>query len=143
MTVAPIARGLGLLLALLAAAFAAALATAAEPTRPTEQARIEALIGAVGRLQGAVFIRNGSEHTAAEAASHLRLKWKNAGRRVRSAEDFIRVCATESSITGRKYVIRFASGREVEAADYLRIELWRFDAAARLKPAPAPASTPG
>ena len=137
-------RGVGLWLALLVATFAATFAAATEPTtRPTEQARIEALIGAVGRLQGAVFIRNGSEHTAAEAASHLRLKWKNAGRRVRSAEDFIRVCATESSITGRKYVIRFASGREVDAADYLRIELWRFDAAARLKPAPAPASTPG
>ena len=119
-------------------------AGASQPTvsAAVETARIEALITAVGSLQGAVFIRNGSEHTAAEAASHLRLKWRNASRRVHTAEEFIGYCATASSMTGRKYRIRFADGHEVESADYFRAELRRYDAA---HPAvrPAPASTPG
>lgn len=141
---------LAALLALLCLCFAgfASASAAVPPPRPTETARIEALIAAVGKLRGATFIRNGSEHTAAEAASHLRLKWKNAGKRVRTAEDFIRYCASESSMSGRKYRIRFADGREVDSADFFYAELHRFDAAARaVRPAPvpkpAPASTPG
>ena len=113
---------------------------------PREADRIEDLIAAVGQLKGATFIRNGSEHTAAEAAGHLRLKWKNAGSRVRTAEDFIRVCASASSMTGRAYRIRLADGREMDSADFLNAELRRFDAA-KLRPAQkpslAPASTPG
>ena len=133
------------LLILLLAAWMAPMALAATPAASTprnETARIEALIDAVGRLEGAVFIRNGSEHTAAEAASHLRLKWRNASRRVHTAEEFIGYCATASSMTGRKYRIRFADGHEVDSADYFRAELRRYDAA---HPAvrPAPASTPG
>ena len=140
------ARRAGLLAALLSFFIAGMAWASATAPHATEQARIEALIGAVGKLQGATFIRNGSEHTAAEAADHLRLKWKNAGSRVRTAEDFIRVCASESSMSGRKYRIRFADGREVDSADYFTAELRRFDAAARaLRPAPVPkpASTPG
>jgi hypothetical protein len=123
---------------------ACASAWAAAPSPPTETQRIEALITAVGRLEGATFIRNGSEHTAAEAASHLRLKWKNAGKRVRTAEDFIRWCATGSSMSGRKYRIRLADGREMDSADWFTAELRRFDAAHAARDAkPRPASSPG
>jgi hypothetical protein len=114
---------------------------------PTQAQRIEALIAAVGQLRGATFIRNGSEHTAAEAADHLRLKWKNAGKRVRTAEDFIRYCATQSSMSGRKYRIRLSDGRELDSADWFHAELRRYDAAHAARPAatpkPAPASSPG
>lgn len=134
-------RGFFLLLALLLSPLAAA-SSQAPPPHPSEQARIEALIGAVGKLQGASFIRNGSEHSAAEAASHLRLKWKNAGSRVRTAEDFIRYCATRSSMSGRKYRIRLADGREMDSAAWFTAELQRFDAAHAAHPAtPAPTAT--
>ncbi|HJW72171.1 MAG TPA: DUF5329 family protein, partial [Geothrix sp.] len=53
-----------------------------EQAPATEAQKIEALIQGVASLQGAAFIRNGSEHTPREAADHLRLKWKNAGKRV-------------------------------------------------------------
>ena len=131
-----------ILLALVAWAGAQA---AAAPPAPTQAQRIEALILAVGSLQGAAFLRNGSEHTAAEAADHLRLKWKNAGKRVRTAEDFIRYCATGSSMSGRKYRIRLADGREMDSADWFNAELRRYDAAhaPRTTPTPAPASSPG
>jgi hypothetical protein len=82
-----------------------------------------------------VFIRNGSEHTAAEAVAHLRLKWSNAGGHVRTAEDFIRYCASKSSMTGIKYRIRFSDGREMDAGDYFHEQLRRIEAT---PPATAP-----
>lgn len=48
----------------------AALACAATPAQ-----EIETLLGRLGRLDGAVFIRNGREHSAADAETHLRMKW--------------------------------------------------------------------
>jgi hypothetical protein len=118
---------------LLACLALANVAHAATP--PAEARKIEALIAAVAAQRDAVFIRNGSEHTAAQAAAHLRLKWTNAGGRIRTAEDFIRYCASKSSLTGRKYRIRFADGREVDAGDFFRAELRRIEAK---KPAAAP-----
>jgi hypothetical protein len=121
-----------------AALFATGLAQAATPTpapaatatKPvlTEQAKIEALIGAVEAMPKAVFIRNGSEYTAARAADHLRLKWHNAGKHVRSAEQFITYCASESSMTGRKYQIRFPDGRTVDSAAFFHEQLARIEA---------------
>jgi len=46
------------------------------------------------------------------------MKWKYAGKRVKTAEDFIRCCASVSSISGSKYRIRFADGRTVDSEVY-------------------------
>ncbi|MGH8029316.1 MAG: DUF5329 family protein [Arenimonas sp.] len=119
---------------LLALAFATA---ALAKTPPAESAKIEALIAAVEAHPDAVFIRNGSDHDATEAADHLRLKWKSAGNRIHTARDFIRYCATQSSMTGRKYRIRFADGREVDSADFFLAELKRIEGQ-RLPVEPAP-----
>ena len=108
-----------------------------------EQARIEGLIASVEQAKGLVFIRNGSEHDAAAAAAHLRMKWKKAGSRVRTAEDFIKLCATGSSMTGQKYQIRLADGRLQDSADYFNAQLRRIDAAAKLPAAKISASKPG
>jgi len=94
----------------------------------TEAQKIEALIGAVANLEDAVFIRNGTEHTPKEAADHLRLKWKNAGGRVKKAPDFIRYCASESSLSGKPYLIRFKDGHMVLSRDWLWTELKRMEA---------------
>ena len=97
------------------------------PTQ-TEPQKIEALLAAVEKLQGqAVFIRNGSEHDAKAAGDHLRMKWKNAGKHVQTAGDFIRLCATGSSVSGQPYRIRFKDGREVSSADFFWTELKRLD----------------
>jgi hypothetical protein len=124
-----------------AAAFALAFAvvgsaTAAAPATPpvvvvlTERAKIEGLIAAVEAQKGAVFIRNGKAHRAPQAASHLRMKWQHAGGKVRSARDFIRHIASASSLTGRKYRIRFADGREVDSAEFFNAELAKIEARA-------------
>jgi hypothetical protein len=114
-------------------------APAAVAARPvlTEQAKIEALIGAVEAMPKAVFIRNGSEYAAARAADHLRLKWHNAGRRVRTAEQFIKYCASESSMTGRKYQIRYPDGRTVDSAAFFHEQLARIEAGKPLVLPPA------
>jgi hypothetical protein len=46
---------------------------------------------------------------------------------VQTAEDFIRDCASDSSISGTPYEIRFADGTVLRAADFLRQKLVEFD----------------
>ena len=91
-----------------------------------ERAKIDYLIDSIAQLHDAVFIRNGTDYTSAQAADHLRLKLRNAGARVRTAEDFITCCATGSSASGEKYRIRFADGRVVDNAVFLRQKLHEF-----------------
>lgn len=84
---------------------------------------INALISIVENSKGMIFIRNGSEHTASEAASHLRLKWRNQADQVKTAEDFIIRCGTQSSITGEKYRIKSADGKEMLCKTFLEEQL--------------------
>jgi Family of unknown function (DUF5329) len=94
---------------------------------PTQSARIEYLIGTIQSLPNAQFIRNNTSYDAKAAADHLRLKLRNAGSRVRSAEDFIHHCASQSSISGMPYLIRFSDGRVISSGDYLRQMLAEYD----------------
>ena len=88
-----------------------------------EHQTIEALIESVARLTDATFLRNGKSYSASNAARFLREKWHSRKSEVRSAEEFIDRVASSSSTTGTPYVIRFADGREVSSAEYLRSEL--------------------
>ena len=94
----------------------------------SEAQKIQALIHSVETLQGAVFIRNGTEYDAAKAASHLRMKLDYAGKKVRTAEQFIDKLATGSSMTGKPYKIRFADGRTVESAVFFHEQLRKLEA---------------
>lgn len=96
-----------------------------------EQERIDFLIDGLANLPGAVFIRNGTEYKATDAQQHLRQKVNFAGERVKTAEDFIKYCASESSMSHRPYRIRFADGRTVETAPFFAEQLKKFDARAR------------
>jgi len=87
----------------------------------TEAAKqIELLLARIEILHNVVFIRNGKEYSANKAADHLRLKWKKAGRRVKTAEDFIALCGSRSSISGKPYKMRFADGRIENSAVILK-----------------------
>jgi hypothetical protein len=102
-------------------------AEAARPPAPkpvlSEQQKIDRLIAYIGGLQGAVFIRNGDEHTPAEAVAHLQMKREKAGDRVKTADDFIRLCASHSFLSGKAYQIRFPDGRTRTSEEVLREEL--------------------
>ena len=93
---------------------------------PGEGKRFEYLIATVEILQGANFIRNGTAYDAKAAAAHLRLKLRNAGSRVSNADDFIRICASVSSVSGKPYLIRYADGRTVTADAFLRNKLVEY-----------------
>ena len=96
---------------------------------PAEDARIEYLLAMVGSLPDAQFIRNGTAYDSAAAVEHMRAKLGVAGSRVKTAEDFIRYCGSESSISGKPYEIRFPDGHVVRSADFLRQKLSDFDRA--------------
>jgi hypothetical protein len=105
---------------------------AAPPAAPaagalSEAAKIDRLIAYISGLPGAVFIRNGREHSAVDAAGHMRLKRDKGGKRCDTADEFIRVCASFSSMSGEAYLIRFPDGRTRTAEDVLREELARLE----------------
>jgi uncharacterized protein DUF5329 len=92
-----------------------------------EQARIDFLIHSVETATNVKFVRNGSEYDGVAGAKHLRLKLGYAGERVKTAEDFVKYCASESSFTHQKYKIRTADGTMMDAATYFHAKLREFD----------------
>jgi hypothetical protein len=89
----------------------------------SEREKIERLLAAIQSAEGDVFIRNGAEHSARDAAEHLRSKWQAAGEAVKTAEEFIDKIGTKSSLSGEAYRVRLANGNEVPASEYLREKL--------------------
>ena len=108
-----------MLCALVLLAGLAGLAEATPP--PNEDKVIQALIRRVEARTDLVFVRNGSDHDAAEAAAHLRTYFKVE---LVDAEDFIERCGSRSEFTRIAYKVKAADGSGVrDAGDFLREEL--------------------
>ena len=105
------------LASLAALATLAVFPTMAATRTPAQE--IELLIQRVGASEGVVFIRNGSEYSAADAATHLRRKLSAAKGRIRTPEQFIDKLGSRSSMTGRAYRVRLADGRGMDSATWL------------------------
>lgn len=101
----------------------------AKPPKPTEAQKIERLIDAVAKLEGATFLRNGDEHSTTDAVEHLRRKLGAGGDDIATAEQFIEHAATRSSFSGQDYQVRLADGRVVRLADFLRERLAEIESA--------------
>lgn len=102
--------------------------TFAEGNAPAgETQRIEYLIRSVEQLSNAKFIRNGTPYDANAAADHLRLKWREAGARVRTAQQFIELCGPKRPVSGQPDQIRFAHGKVVTSQAFLRAKLKELD----------------
>ena len=93
-----------------------------------EKKKIEFLISSVENLKDAKFIRNGVEHDGLEAAKHLRLKLEKAGSHVKTADDFIKLCASKSYVTGKPYMIKYSDGKTISSEKYLREKLKEYSA---------------
>jgi hypothetical protein len=92
-----------------------------------EKKKIEFLLSSLENLKGAIFIRNGSEYDDGKAAAaHLRMKLQYAGSRVQTADDFIRLCASRSYITGKPYMIRLSNGKTIKSEEYFREKLKEY-----------------
>ena len=85
----------------------------------TKQA-IEYLIKKVGSSQF-TFIRNGEKHSSEEAVEHIRLKYGYFKSRIKSPEDFIRLCATKSILSGEPYMVITPQGKVTVASWLLQI----------------------
>lgn len=93
----------------------------------TEPEKIDRLIAYVANLRGAMFVRNGEDRGPADAAKHLQLMREKAGDRVRTAQDFIRLCVSHSALSDDAYLIRLPDGRTRAAEDVLREELAKIE----------------
>jgi len=96
-----------------------------------EKKRIDFLLSSVENMRGAKFIRNGTEHDGKEAAAHLRMKLQKAGGKVKTADDFIRLCASKSFLSGKPYTIRSSDGKTVNSDQFFREKLKEYTSTAK------------
>ena len=92
-------------------AFFSAAATADETT----DAEVEHLLEFVAD-SGCTFHRNGEDHNSADAADHLRLKYRRGKRYVNSAEQYIDRLASKSSWSGEPYTVTCDSQTQTSSA---------------------------
>jgi hypothetical protein len=70
----------------------------------------------------ATFVRNGTAHTPAEAADHIKAKYAHFKKDIKTPEDFIRLSASTSILTGKPYLVRLPDGKE------MNLDAWLADA---------------
>ena len=120
-----------------------AIGRAAPPLAPppAAAAEINFLLSAMG-TSGCEFYRNGTWHDAHQAQAHLNEKyqWLLARNRVKTAEDFIELAATRSSLSGKEYAVRCAGEAPVSSKNWLTEQLRRYRDAAGATGAPPAAS---
>ena len=72
------------------------------------------------------YIRNGTYHDGVKAAAHIKSKYDYFKNDIASAEDFIRLSATESTMFGNKYYIKCPGSPKIESRIWLLQELDRY-----------------
>ena len=122
---------IALVITLMAMLTLPAIASTAGQTATPEQ-EIRHLLTTVG-TSGCTFTRNGTRHSAEEAAAHLTMKYERAGSRIKTAESFIDRLASESSWTGKPYLIQCGEAT-VPSRQWLTAQLHSYRTA---DPAPA------
>ena len=94
---------------------------------PREQTHIEKLIRFVETQKDATFIRNGTEHSCADAGKFLRGKLESMGKEITTAREFVERIASKSSMSGHPYHVKFADGKTMLASQFLGDELKRLE----------------
>ncbi|VVN05217.1 DUF5329 domain-containing protein [Pseudomonas fluorescens] len=119
------ARHFSLLLVVAGSGLIAIVPDAQGQASPQVTQEIQALLDFVEHSE-CQFVRNGREYPGPRARAHLqqKLDYLEGRNRVNSAEDFIDLAATESSMTGRAYEVRCRERAE-PASNWLKRELQR------------------
>ena len=73
--------------------------------------------------EGTQFIRNGKAHSAADAVSHLNLKYSRVKSKIKTADEFIKHVGSASSLSGKEYLIRYPDGITVTTAAFFTEKL--------------------
>ena len=92
----------------------------------SEKEKIEALIQFV-KKSDTLFIRGGVEYPSSKAADHLRMKWDYAGKRIKTARQFIDRIASKSSMTGKPYYVKSKDGKQITSAEWLSQALKKIE----------------
>lgn len=101
-------------------------AVAGDPVNEDLDRSIAYLLQHVSR-SNVIFIRNGVMHRPDKAAAHMRRKYEYFKGDIYTPEDFIRLCATKSTRTGRPYEVKLPDGR------LLRCDQWMLSALSRYR----------
>lgn len=74
-----------------------------------------------------IFIRNKREHTAQQAAHHMQRKYDHFKSEIKTPEDFIRLTATKSLISGKPYRVKLKTGEVIASETWLlkALEVYR------------------
>ncbi|MBT8364461.1 MAG: DUF5329 domain-containing protein [Deltaproteobacteria bacterium] len=65
------------------------------------------------------FIRNDKAHTAKEAVAHMQRKYDHFKDEIKTPEDFIRLAASKSLMSGRPYMVRTKDGKLMKSETWL------------------------
>ncbi len=65
------------------------------------------------------FIRNGKSYPPKEASEHLKGKYEHFRKEIKTPEDFIRLAASKSLVSGQAYRVKTKDGKEIECATWL------------------------
>ena len=96
------------------------VAITAEPGQSTHLERSVRYLMNYVSSSGLTFIRNGDPHTASEAAEHMGKKYEHFKSEIKTPEDFIALCASNSLMTGKPYQVIDEKGKKMTTADWLR-----------------------
>jgi hypothetical protein len=92
----------------------------AENPNPSDE--INYLLNAIEK-SGCRFVRNGTTYSAPEAKSHLANKYSKVKDKIKTAEQFIELIATKSSVSGEPYLIECTEGKPQKSAEWLKEKL--------------------
>ena len=67
----------------------------------------------------ATFIRNGQAHTPQEAVNHIKAKYEHFKNEIKTPEDFIRLSASKSLLTGQPYLVQTSDGKQRRLDEWL------------------------
>ena len=111
---------------------ASSMAVLADPAPPAARAEINALLA---KLQSSAceFNRNGAWYGADQARLHLqtKLNYLEDHNAVQTAEQFIALAASSSSVSGKPYLVRCGASAPVESRVWLTAELKALRAAGK------------
>ncbi|MDR2461558.1 MAG: DUF5329 family protein [Deltaproteobacteria bacterium] len=105
-------------------AFSANIALALEGA---ELQRVNLLLDLFATNTDLIMVRNGAQYPVERAITHLRNKLSSSPVEINTAEEFIDLLASKSSVTGKPYTIIFPNGRNIHSSLYFHELLQQVD----------------
>lgn len=94
---------------------------------PSEKHAIDHLLAFVA-ASDCTFIRNGDAHSAEDARTHMQRKYEHFEDKIDSAERFIELAASRSTLSGKPYHVDCPGDERRTSAEWLLQELARYRA---------------